>query len=413
MSLPFEMSVGLRYLRAKRKQAFISVISAFSVLGVMLGVMTLIIVLGVMNGFEKDLKDKILGTVSHLVVMSRSSRTVTEWPRIMKRISVFDGVEATTPYVYGQAMLSTHGRVRGVVVRGIDTRTAGKVISLPRYLAEGQGSIDDLAPVPDGLGGIIVGKEVAMLNSLRMGDVVQMISPLGKRTPIGPVPQVRNFRIVGIFQSGMYEFDSSLVYMELSQAQKFFEMGQGVTGIEVYLKDIYDAPKLGDRIEATLGTTFWTRTWKDMYRNLFSALKLEKIAMFIILTFIILVASFNIIISLIMLVMEKSRDIAVLKALGATSDRIMRIFMVQGMLVGIVGTFLGAVGGVVGSTLLARYPIIELPTEIYTISTLPVHIETSDVVIICVVALTICFLATLYPSLRAARLEPVEALRYE
>jgi lipoprotein-releasing system permease protein len=411
MNLPFEIAVGLRYIKAKRKQAFISVISAFSVLGVMLGVMTLIIVLGVMNGFEKDLKDKILGTVSHLVVMSHSNRTVTEWPRIMDRISVFDGVEATTPYVYGQAMLSTNGRVRGVIVRGIDIPTAGRVISLPRYLV--QGSLDGLAPEADGLGGIIVGKELAVLNSLRMGDVVQLISPQGKRTPIGAVPQVRNFRIVGIFQSGMYEFDSNLVYMELSQAQKFFEMGQGVTGIEVYLRDIYYAPKLGTRIEASLGTTFWTRTWKDMYRNLFSALKLEKIAMFIILTFIILVASFNIIISLIMLVMEKSRDIAVLKALGATSDRIMRIFIVQGMLVGVVGTFLGAVGGIVGSTLLAKYPIIELPPEIYTITTLPVSIEVSDVVIICVVALTICFLATLYPSLRAARLEPVEALRYE
>lgn len=411
MNLPFEIAVGLRYIKAKRKQAFISVISAFSVLGVMLGVMTLIIVLGVMNGFEKDLKDKILGTVSHLVVMSHTSRTLTEWPRIMDRISVFDGVEATTPYVYGQAMLSTSGRVRGVIVRGIDIRTAGRVISLPRYLV--QGSMDGLATESDGVGGIIVGKELAVLNSLRMGDVVQLISPQGKRTPIGAVPQVRNFRIVGIFQSGMYEFDSNLVYMDLSQAQKFFEMGQGVTGIEVYLRDIYYAPKLGTRIEASLGTTFWTRTWKDMYRNLFSALKLEKIAMFIILTFIILVASFNIIISLIMLVMEKSRDIAVLKALGATSDRIMRIFIVQGMLVGVVGTFLGAVGGIVGSTILAKYPIIELPTEIYTISTLPVSIEVSDVVIICVVALTICFLATLYPSLRAARLEPVEALRYE
>ncbi|MGO9566481.1 MAG: lipoprotein-releasing ABC transporter permease subunit [Desulfomonilaceae bacterium] len=411
MNLPFEISVGLRYIKAKRKQAFISVISAFSVLGVMLGVMTLIIVLGVMNGFEKDLKEKILGTVSHLVVMSHSSRTVTEWPRIMERINVFDGVEATTPYVYGQAMLSANGRVRGVIVRGIDNGTAGRVISLPRYLV--QGSMDGLAEEVDGLGGIIVGKELAVLNSLRMGDVVQLISPQGKRTPIGAVPQVRNFRIVGIFKSGMYEFDSNLVYMGLSQAQKFFEMGQGVTGIEVFLKDIYGAPKLGSRIEASLGTTFWTRTWKDMYRNLFSALKLEKIAMFIILTFIVLVAAFNIIISLIMLVMEKSRDIAVLKALGATSDRIMRIFIVQGMVVGVVGTFLGAVGGIVGSMILARYPIIELPEEIYTISTLPVYIEASDVVIICVVALTICFLATLYPSMRAARLEPVEALRYE
>jgi lipoprotein-releasing system permease protein len=359
MNLPFEISVGLRYMKARRKQAFISVISAFSVLGVMLGVMTLIIVLGVMNGFEKDLKDKILGTVSHLVVMSHSSRLITDWPQLMDRINVFDGVVATTPYVYGQAMMSTRGRVRGIIVRGIDPATAEKVISLGRYLQNGH--IGDLASSPDGPAGIIVGKELAVLNSLRVGDVVQLISPQGKRTPIGALPRVQNFKVVGIFKSGMYEFDANLVYMDLTQSQKFFEMGAGVTGIEVNLKDVFAAPKLGTRIESALGTPFWTRTWQDMYRNLFSALKLEKFAMFVILTFIVLVAAFNIIISLIMLVMEKSRDIAILKALGATSDRIMRIFIVQGMFVGCVGTFLGAVGGLLGSALLARYPIIELP----------------------------------------------------
>jgi lipoprotein-releasing system permease protein len=412
MRLPFEISVGLRYIKARRKQAFISVISAFSVLGVMLGVMTLIIVLGVMNGFERDLKDKILGTVSHLVVMSHSSRMLTEWPKLMERINVFDGVVATTPYIYGQAMISTRGKVRGVVIRGIDVRTSAEVISLSKYLVE-PGSVEDLKPVSEGAAGIIVGKELATMNSLRLGDVVQLISPQGKRTPIGAIPRVQNFKIVGVFKSGMYEFDANLVYMELSEAQKFFEMGDGVTGIEVKLRDIYTAPKLAERIEIALGHPFWTRTWTDMYRNLFSALKLEKIAMFVILTFIVLVAAFNIVISLIMLVMEKSRDIAILKALGATSERIMRIFVIQGMLVGVVGTALGALGGIGGAALLARYPIIELPSEIYTISTLPVAVEPSDVLIICFVALTICFLATLYPSLRAARLEPVEALRYE
>lgn len=411
MSLAFEISVGLRYMKAKRKQAFISVISAFSVLGVMLGVVTLIIVLGVMNGFERDLKEKILGTVSHLVVMSHASRTLTSWPQVMDRLGEFDGVVATTPYIYGQAMLSTRGRVRGVIVRGIDVRTAAQVISLPRYLLSG--NIQDLASISDGMGNVIVGRELAIASSMRVGDVVQLISPQGKRTPIGAVPRVQNFRVAGVFKSGMYEFDSNLVYMDLSQAQKFFEMGDGVTGIEVALTDIYYAPKLGARIETMLGTPFWTRTWRDMYRNLFSALKLEKIAMFVILTFIVLVAAFNIVISLIMLVMEKSRDIAILKALGATSDRIMRIFVVQGMVVGIVGTALGAAAGLAGAALLGKYSIIELPEEIYTISTLPVAIQAVDVLIICGVALTICFLATLYPSLRAARLEPVEALRYE
>jgi len=411
MRIPFEIHVGMRYLRAKRKQAFISVISGFSVLGVMLGVMTLIIVLGVMNGFEKDLKEKILGTVSHLVVMSHSDRLITSWPALMERIGTFDGVKATTPYIYGQAMLSTRGRVRGVIVRGIDLDTASKVISLPRYLVSGR--IDQLAASPEGVPGIIIGKELAAVNGLRTGDLVQLISPQGKRTPLGAVPRVQTFRVVGVFKSGMYEFDGNLVYMELPQAQKFFEMGDGVTGIEVTLDDIYRAPKLGERLTKALGTPYWARTWKDMYINLFSALKLEKLAMFIILTFIVLVAAFNIIISLIMLVMEKSRDIAILKALGATSGRIMRIFVAQGMVVGVVGTFLGAVAGLAGSALLARYPLIELPPEIYTISTLPVSVDGTDVLLICAVALTICFLATIYPSLRAARLAPVEALRYE
>jgi lipoprotein-releasing system permease protein len=373
--------------------------------------MTLIIVLGVMNGFERDLKEKILGTVSHLVVMSQANRRIIGWDQLMERIGEFRGVQATTPYIYGQAMLSARGRVRGVIVRGIDIETAGNVISLPRYLQSG--SVKDLRPGKDGMPGIIVGRELAIANSLRVGDLVQLISPQGKRTPVGAVPRVQHYRLVGVFKSGMYEFDANLVYMDLAQAQKFFEMGDGVTGIEVRLTNIYDAPKLGSRIEAILGSYYWTRTWKDMYRNLFSAMKLEKIAMFIILMFIVLVAAFNIVISLIMLVMEKNRDIAILKALGATSDRIMRIFIAQGMIVGIVGTTLGAIAGVGGAALLARYSIIELPEEIYTISTLPVSVEVWDVTTTCIAALSICFLATIYPSLRAARLEPVEALRYE
>ena len=226
--------MGLRYIKAKRKQAFISVISTFSVLGVMLGVMTLIIVLGVMNGFEKDLKEKILGTVSHLVVMSHSNRSLTGWHHLMDRLKVFDGIKATTPYVYGQAMLSTRGRVRGVIVRGIDAHTAGRVISLPRYLDHG--SVDDLR---DGSGpaGIIVGKELALLNSLQIGEVVQLISPQGRRTPIGAIPRVQNFRIVGIFKSGMYEFDSNLVYMALDRN------GRGCHGHRSHLEGHLQRPE--------------------------------------------------------------------------------------------------------------------------------------------------------------------------
>lgn len=412
MKLPFEIVVGFRYMKAKRKQTFVSVITGFSVLGVMLGVMTLIIVLGVMNGFENDLKEKILGTISHLVVMNHSSRSVTGWRQLADRIEQFDGVKATTPYIYGQAMLATRGRVRGTVVRGIDVASAPRVISLPKYLEE-NGSIEKMAYSSDGLAGIILGKDLAAMNSTRVGDIVQLISPQGKRTPIGAVPKVQNFRVVGIFKSGMYEFDANLIYMALPCAQKFFELGDGVTGIEVALQDIYDAPKLAKRVQDALGTPYWSRTWQEMYHNLFTALQLEKMAMSVILTFIVLVAAFNIVISLTMLVMEKSRDIAILKALGATSDRIMRIFITQGMVVGFVGTALGALAGVSGAELLARYQIIELPEEIYTIATLPMAVDPVDVLIICIVAMSICFLATIYPSMRAARLEPVEALRYE
>ncbi len=411
MIIPFEIRVGLRYMRAKRKQTFVSVISAFSVLGVMLGVMTLIIVLGVMNGFEKDLRDKILGTVSHLDVIDHSGRAIHGWGGLCERIARFDGVTATTPYVYGQAMLSTAGRVRGVVVRGIDLPTAGKVIALPKYLERGK--LEDLAPSQGKPAGIIIGQELASLNAIKQGDMVELISPHGRRTPMGAIPKIQNFRVTGIFKSGMYEYDANIVYMALAESQNFFSMGDGVSGIEVNLADIYSAAAIGKRIEDSLDMPFWTRTWQDKYRNLFSALKLEKVAMFIILTFIVLVAAFNIVISLIMLVIEKSRDIAILKALGATSSRIMKIFIAQGMVVGIVGTFLGAVGGLVGAALLARYTPIELPQDVYTITQLPVSVKMSDVVIVCVVAITICFLATLYPALRAAKLEPVEALRYE
>jgi lipoprotein-releasing system permease protein len=373
--------------------------------------MTLIIVLGVMNGFEKDLKDKILGTVSHLVVLSHSGRMIHDWESAIQRINRFDGVVATTPYIYAQAMISSRGRVRGIVVRGIDVESAGEVINLPDYIEEGE--LKSLGKVAKGLTGIIIGKELALNQGLRVGDTVQLISPQGKRTPIGAIPRVQNFLVSGMFKSGMYEFDANLAYMDLNQAQKFFEMDDGVTGIEVRLEDIYKAPTIGRRIEKSLGAPFWTRTWKEMYRNLFTALKLEKVAMFVILTFIVLVAAFNIVISLIMLVMEKSRDIAILKALGATSDKIMKIFIVQGMMVGLVGTLLGAIFGIAGAALLARYPVAILPEEVYTITTLPVAVAPQDVIIICVVALSICFLATLYPSLRAASMTPVEALRYE
>jgi lipoprotein-releasing system permease protein len=410
--MPFEFFIGSRYLRAKQKQSFISLITLLSIAGVTVGVLALIVVIAVMTGFESDMKSRILGVESHVVVM-RHGGSFSDYRNVISRIKATDGVLAATPFIYSQVMIRSAAGVSGAVLRGVDPETVGSVVKffsaedLARLAAETAGSRDNrVAP------GIIIGKELAKNLGVTAGDTIAMISPRGMLSPIGHMPAMKQFKIKGLFESGMYEFDNSLVYVHLKTAQKIMRMADTVTGIEVRVDDIYRAGEIRKDLARDLGFPYWIRDWMSMNRNLFSALKLEKTAMFIILALIVLVAAFNIASSLIMMVMEKTKDIAILKAMGATDQSIRRIFIYKGMAIGVVGTILGVTGGIILCILLSHYKFIELPGDVYYITTLPVVLRLVDVAAIAVSALVICFLATLYPARQASRLDPVEAIRY-
>ncbi len=413
--MSYELFIGLRYLKAKRKQTFISLITLISITGVAIGVMALILVLGVMTGFSDDLREKILGTNSHLVIQ-KFGAALNDYRMVMEKIRDCPGVVASTPFILSQAMLSSGNNVSGVVLRGIDVATAPAVIKLKETLVEG--SLDHLADdqqSADGapLPGIIIGKELAKLLGIGLGETLTVISPSGLITPTGMAPRWKKFLVVGIFESGMYEYDTTLAYISLANAQNFLKMADEATGVEVKVTDIYQVRTIADTIREKIGLSYLVRDWMDMHRNLYSALKLEKIAMFIILVLIILVAAFNIIGTLIMVVHDKNRDIAILKAMGATASAIMRIFIIQGLVIGVVGTCLGLCGGYLLAFIQNQYHVVGLSPDIYYIPQLTVKTSLFDTVWVCCSAILITFIATIYPSRQAARLDPAEALRYE
>jgi lipoprotein-releasing system permease protein len=406
----FELFLSIRYLRAKRKQAFISVITVISVLGVMIGVMALVVVLSVMNGFRADLMSKILGVKSHLLVLSYKG-AFNDYKRVAGRVGQVEGVVATTPFIHSQVMVDRSGNVSGAILRGIHPQTAGNVLSIERMIKDG--ALSSLEGRCDGLPTIMIGSELSRQLGAYPGDILNMVSPEGKLTPLGRLPNSQKYKVTAVFDSGMYEYDASMVFVSLKEAQAFLGFGDRVSGLEVRVKDLYKSDKVGIKIQNALGNPYWTKDWKVMNRSLFSALKLEKFAMFVILTMIVLVGALNIISTLVMVVMEKTRDVAILRAMGASAKSIMTIFMVQGLLVGLVGTLAGLASGLGICHLLARYKFISLPSDVYYITTLPVRVEFWDVCLVSLSAVVISFLATIYPSWHASKLNPVEAIRYE
>lgn len=425
----YELMVGLRYLRAKRSEAFISLITVISIVGVMIGVMTLNIVLAVMTGFEEDLRDRILGFNPHIVLVSYAG-TIANPDEVVQKVKDTPGVAAAAPLVYSQVMLSSGQSVSGVVVRGVPPELEEAVIDLKAHLTSGsleglgapfevpvEGTDNDTdkdgRPDMTTLTGVILGQELAKQLGLAVGDPVSVVSPLGTPSPVGPIPKVKRFVLAGTFDSGMYDYDSGLLYMGLADAQKFFGLGKAITGVEIRVTDLYGAEKVARQLEETLGTPFRARDWMEVNRNLFLAFKLEKVVYFIVLTLIVLVAAFNIVATLIMVVMEKRKDIAILKSMGATDRSIARIFMLKGLIIGVVGTLLGVIGGYAGCWILKRYQFVELPKDVFYVSTLPVRVYGENFATVALVSVVICLLATIYPARQAAGLAPVEVIRYE
>lgn len=420
--MPFELLICLRYLKAKRKSTFISIISLISTAGVSLGVMALIVVLAVMTGFEEDLKEKILGTNAHVVVI-RNGLPMDEYRQVMEKLTAMPGITAATPFIYNQVMLSSGRNVSGVVLRGIDVPSDRQVTRLSASLVEG--STDNLDPrMSDGavaLPGLLIGKELARNLNLRLGDRINVVSPMGNITPLGMMPRMKPFRVVGIFNTGMFEYDSTLAYVSLTQAQSFFDLGDTVTGIQLKVKDVYHTGELAREINRVLGSDYFARDWMQMNRNILFALKTEKVVMFVILTLIVLVAAFGIASTLFMVVMEKTRDIAILKSMGATGSSIMKIFVMEGLIIGIIGTLLGVASGLLIA--LNLEPIIDtiqkitgqnfFSKDIYYLDHFPSQVVPADVALISVTAVLISFIATLYPAWQASRMLPAEALRYE
>jgi len=415
-TMRYELFIGLRYLRAKRREAFISLITLISTLGIAIGVMTLDITLAVMTGFEEDLRDRILGFNAHVSIWSYLG-PLEPYDEVTAKVRAVPGVASAEPFVYGQLMLSTPAHFAGVLVRGVQPTAAANPDLAGRLRTGSVEQLDRQFAVPLGEGrgatvqlpGIIIGAELARRLKVQVGDAVSVASAAGAST----VPRIRSFVVVGEFESGMPDYDAGLAYLSLADAQRLYEMGESVTGVEVKVSDLYRADAIARDIGAALGSGYRVRDWKEANANLFSALALQKSVYFIVLLLIILVAAFTVLATLIMVVMEKRKDIAILKSMGMTRAAIARVFIFKGLIIGALGTLLGNLGGYAGCWLLERYQFIELPKDVFFVSTVPVTIYPEYFAAVTAAALAICLLATLYPARQAARLAPVDILRYE
>jgi lipoprotein-releasing system permease protein len=415
MFKPLSVYIGLRYTRAKRRDHFISFISLSSMLGVALGVAALITVLSVMNGFEKELRTRILGMTSHAFITGANG-TLQDWQSLQGLIGERPHVLDSAPFVEGQAMLSQGSNVRGTQIRGVNPSLEGRVSTIGDKIIQGQ-----FAALSPGSFGIILGKDLAIAMGVGTGDKITLITPDVSPTPAGIIPRLKRLEVVGIFEIGMYEYDSALAIMNIEDAAKLFRIPNAVTGLRLKLDDIYQAPNITRELMRTLPTHYRAADWTYQHANFFRALKTEKIVMFVILLLIVAVAAFNIVSTLIMMVTDKQSDIAILRTLGMTPKDIMTIFMVQGTLIGLFGTLIGVIGGVtlalnVESIIAGVEKILGyqfLPADVYYISSLPSDLQWNDVTVIGLTAFALSLLSTIYPSWRAAQIRPAEALRYD
>jgi len=433
----YEYFIGLRYLSSRRKQKFTSIIGIISILGVIIGVMALNVVLSVMGGFEEELREKILGVSSHIVVLSYDG-PMEGYQQVKDEVMDFPGVTGSSPFIYGQGMISSDRNVSGSVIRGIDPNTAGEVTSIEQAIGNGtyrknksekKLTDEELSEIgkevlaklntetESGKPPVLIGKELAANLGVIQGDVISLVSPFGKLGPFGQTAKVKKFEVIGIFDYGMIEYDSSISYVNLKDAMDFFDMEDQVSGVEVKVEDIYSAKQMGMEISSILGFPYYTRNWEEVNIRLFKALRLERIAVAIILGLIILVAALNIVSTLTMVVMEKGKDIAILRAMGATRTGILKIFVTEGMIIGTVGTLLGTALGFGICYMLKTSEtirkLIPFDNNVYPISDFPVKIEPFYFITVAFFSILICFIATLYPSFQASRKDPIEALRYE
>lgn len=426
--MSYELRISWRHLCSRKSQKFISLITFISIGGVALGVMALIVVIAVMTGFGQNLRDKILGTNSHIVVTQAMSNGMEDYENVLEKVKTVPQVKNAAPFILKQVMLTFGQRSSGVVIRGVDPEREANISDLQKNLTEGKLSYLDHAPqsaADQEAGiqrkGIILGKELARNLGVYTGDILGILSPSVRMTPLGIIPKIKIVEVVGIFESKMYEYDANLAFISISSAQSLFSMNNRVTGIEIKVADIDAAGKIAETIKDKLGRPYFVRDWMQMNKNLFSALKVEKVTMFIILILIILVAAFNIISTLFMVVMDKAKDIAILKSMGATRRSIMQIFSMQGLIIGICGTALGCIAGfTIVPNLNEIVGFIEwlfefkaFPQDVYYLDELPSQIQWFDSFLIIVFSILICFLASLYPAWRASRLDPVDGLRYE
>jgi lipoprotein-releasing system permease protein len=406
--MKFELFVARRYLTARRKQAFISVITSISVLGIAIGVAALVIAIALITGFQGDVQDKILGATSHVMVSDLGGQGLAGYEGLAEKIRAIPGVESVTPVVYNTVLITGLGESSGALVKGLDFDRERQSAAWLQKLEAGR--------IPDGGGareGLLLGRELALRIGAQAGDVVDVVTASSTLYPLGLLPKRKRFQVTGVFNTGLYEFDNSTALVSIGVAQKLFGLEGRASYLQVKLRDIFAAPAVGEKIKAALPPVVYITTWMELNKSLFSALKLEKNIMFLTITLIVIVAALNIIATLILMVMEKTRDIGILMAMGATPRSINRIFFYQGALIGVIGTALGVLLGLGWCALANAFELIKIPVDIYQISYVPFRLRPLDLALIVGVTLAISFVSTLFPARRAAKVDPVVALKYE